>query len=416
MLRQKILIIDDTPQNIHLLMEMLKGSYSLVAATCGAKGLELASRAPKPDLILLDVMMPDLDGYEVCRRLKSNPETAGIPVIFVTSLSQADSEERGLLLGALDFIAKPFLPALVRARIDNHLELKRHRDYLQAEVERRSQDLLRVEVANQRLEHELEIARRLQFSMLACDQFVLPGQNSGGLAAVLRPARAVGGDLYDYMMLDSSRLLVTLGDVSGKGVAAALFMVRTLTLIRSIAPEITLPGELLSRVNVALCRDNDACMFVTLACCIIRLDSMEWSYASGGHEPPLLIGDGPSRSLDLDSGPALGLFPGAEFPVENGRLAPCSTLLLYTDGVTEAQSSLLTQYGSERLSLEANRLASLEPQEIVDGISQSVVNFLGGVEQSDDLTMLALQAPISCIQSISFLDRCGSTLMMTQVA
>lgn len=415
-MRQKILIVDDTPQNIHLLMEMLKDSYTIVAATCGTKALELAIRAPKPDLILLDVLMPDLDGYEVCRRLKLNPETSGIPVIFITSLSESDHEERGLLLGALDFIAKPFHPALVRIRVDNQLELKRHRDHLEAEVNRRTDELLRVKVANQRLEHELEIARRLQFSMLACDHFVIPGQNSGGLAAVLRPARAVGGDLYDYLMLDSNRLLVTLGDVSDKGVAAALFMVRALTLIRSIAPEIRLPGELLTRVNVALCRDNDACMFVTLTCCIIRLDTMEWSYASGGHEPPLLIGDGTPRFLDLDSGPALGLFPDAEFPVENGRLSPCSTLLFYTDGVTEAEGSLLTQYGTERLSREAQRLESLDPQEIVHGISQSVLNFVGAVEQSDDLTMLALQAPIACIQSISFLDPCESISVMTQVA
>lgn len=397
-------------------MEMLKDNYTIVAATCGTKGLELANRTPKPDLILLDVMMPDLDGYEVCRRLKLNPETAGIPVIFITSLTETDSEEQGLLLGALDFISKPFHPTLVKVRIDNQLELKRHRDHLEAEIERRTQELLRVQVANQRLEHELEIARRVQFSMLACDRFLIPGQNSGGLAAVLRPARAVGGDLYDHIMLDSNRLLVTLGDVSDKGVAAALFMVRALTLIRSIAPETKLPGELLNRVNVALCRDNDACMFITLACCIIRLDTMEWSYASGGHEPPLLIGDGAPRYLELDSGPALGLFPEAEFPVENGRLSPCSTLLFYTDGVTEAEGSLLTQYGTERLSREAQCLASLDPQEIVDGISQSIVNFVGAVEQSDDLTMLALQAPIACIQSISFLDHGGSTPTMTQVA
>jgi phosphoserine phosphatase RsbU/P len=403
-LRQKILIVDDAPQNIHVLMEALKDDYTLVAATTGTKALELASRQPRPDLILLDIVMPGIDGFEVCRRLKADPETATIPVVFITSLSESTNEESGLQLGALDFIVKPFQISLVKVRIKNQLELKRHRENLEAEVVKRTTELLAAQASNHRLEQELNIARKLQFSMLARDLLVLPGQDSGGIAAMLRPARAVGGDLYDHILLDSNRLLVVLGDVSDKGVAAALFMVRALTLIRAVAPYVTLPGELLEKVNRALCRDNDACMFVTLACCIMRLDTMEWSYSSGGHEPPLLLGDGPARYLELESGPALGLMPEAEFPVESGRLSPCSTILLYTDGVTEAEGAL-TQYGSERLIREAHRLAGREPREIVAGITDSVVEFVGNVEQSDDLTMLALQAPISSIQAVSFFDR-----------
>jgi sigma-B regulation protein RsbU (phosphoserine phosphatase) len=393
MKRHKILIVDDTPQNIHVLMEILKDHYTIVAATSGVKALDIASREPRPDLVLLDVMMPELDGYEVCRRLKIDHNTAHIPVIFVTALSEMDSEEQGLQLGAVDFITKPFQPTLVQMRIRNQLELKRHRDQLEAQVKDRTERLVEVSAVKEKLEHELDIARRLQMSMLACDRFVLPGKSSGGLAAVLRPARAVGGDLYDYTMLDSNRLLIVLGDVSDKGVAAALFMVRALTLIRSLALTTKSPGELLTRVNLALCKDNDEMMFVTVVCCIIEMDSMRWSYASGGHEPPLLLQKGEPTFLDLESGPALGLFTDCTYPEQYGVLPPDSTLLLYTDGVTEAECANRTQFGTERLIQAGRLLVNLDPTEMLEGISKSVNEFVGSAEQSDDLTMLAIRAP-----------------------
>jgi sigma-B regulation protein RsbU (phosphoserine phosphatase) len=390
--KQKVLIVDDTPQNIHVLMETLKDSYKIVAATSGAKALQLATREPLPDLILLDVMMPEMSGYEVCEQLKKDPLTERIPVIFVTALHEAGDEEKGLELGALDFITKPFHPALVKARVRNQLELKRHRDHLEEEVQRRTQELLASNLARQKLENELDVARGLQRSMLADSRFTLPG-GSGGLAALLRPARAVGGDLYDYALLDGGKLLLVLGDVSDKGVAAALFMVRALTLLRSFAPTVPNPGELLTLVNVALCRDNATFMFVTLACCIIDLESLEWRYACGGHEPPLILGDGDPRFLELEAGPALGLLEDAQFPVHSGRMAPGSTFVLYTDGVTEAENSEQDCYGVERLLSAARGLADSEPGDLVEGISADVRDFVGLCEQSDDLTLLALKAP-----------------------
>jgi sigma-B regulation protein RsbU (phosphoserine phosphatase) len=391
--KQKVLIVDDTPQNIHVLMETLKDSYKIVAATSGAKALQLATREPLPDLILLDVMMPEMSGYEVCEQLKKNPVTEKIPVIFVTALHEAGDEEKGLELGALDFITKPFHPALVKARVRNQLELKRHRDHLEEEVQRRTQELLASNLARQKLENELDVARGLQRSMLANDRFSLPGHSGGGLAALLRPARAVGGDLYDYALLEPNKLLLVMGDVSDKGVAAALFMVRALTLLRSFAPSVANPGELLSLVNIALCRDNDTFMFVTLACCVVDLETLSWQYSSGGHEPPLILGSGAPHFLELESGPALGLLDEAAFPIHEGQLAPGSTFLMYTDGVTEAEDSTQACYGPERLLKATVGLADADPGDLVEGISADVRDFVGLFEQSDDLTMLALKAP-----------------------
>jgi putative two-component system response regulator len=143
--RQKILIVDDTPENIQVLMEILKADYRLVAAINGKKALKLAAVNPPPDLILLDVMMPEMDGHEVCRRLKSDPHTAEIPVIFVTALADEQDEERGLDLGAVDYITKPIKPALLRARVRNHLKLKEYQDNLEAQVRARTRELALVQ-------------------------------------------------------------------------------------------------------------------------------------------------------------------------------------------------------------------------------------------------------------------------------
>lgn len=139
--KQKILIVDDIPDNIHVLMGLLKGSYSLIAATNGFKAIEAAKKFPQPDMILLDVMMPDLDGYEVCKRLKADENTKDIPIIFITALGEDSDEEKGLLLGAVDYITKPFNPVLIKMRIKNHLELKAHRDNLDRLVKERTKEL-----------------------------------------------------------------------------------------------------------------------------------------------------------------------------------------------------------------------------------------------------------------------------------
>ena len=138
---QKVLIVDDTPENIQILMQTLRDEYAIIAATSGDKALQLAAKRPQPDIILLDVMMPGLDGYEVCRRLKADSRTSGIPVIFITAMREEQDEAKGLTLGAVDYIAKPFRPALVKARVDNHLELKRHRDQLEDMVHEQTREL-----------------------------------------------------------------------------------------------------------------------------------------------------------------------------------------------------------------------------------------------------------------------------------
>lgn len=140
--RRRVLIVDDTPENIQVLMQLLQDEYVITVANNGERALTLASKQPGPDIILLDILMPDMDGYEVCRRLKQDRYTAAIPVIFITGLSDQADEQRGLDLGAVDYIHKPFTPSLVKARLRNHLELKTHRDHLEELVNERTRELI----------------------------------------------------------------------------------------------------------------------------------------------------------------------------------------------------------------------------------------------------------------------------------
>ena len=139
--KKKILIVDDVPENIQVLIESLKDEYSIIAATSGEKALKLSIVEPLPEIILLDVMMPGIDGYELCRRLKDNNITADIPVMFITTLNEEMNEERGLDLGAVDYITKPINPSIVKKRIRNQIELKQHRDKLEFLVKERTAEI-----------------------------------------------------------------------------------------------------------------------------------------------------------------------------------------------------------------------------------------------------------------------------------
>lgn len=145
--RPTILVVDDTPANLRILTELLRAEYTIRVATSGEAALTLATTQPYPDIILLDIMMPLMDGYEVCQRLKSNTETASIPIIFVTAMTDADDEARGLDLGAVDYITKPFNPRLIKGRVRNHLELKKHRDNLEELVKIRTAEVFATRAA-----------------------------------------------------------------------------------------------------------------------------------------------------------------------------------------------------------------------------------------------------------------------------
>lgn len=386
-----ILVVDDTPDNLSLMSGLLKQDYQVKVAPSGERALRIAQSERPPDLILLDVMMPEMDGYEVCRRLKADERTRDIPVVFLTAKSEVADETLGLSLGAVDYITKPISPPIVLARVRTHLALKRVSDFLrdqntflETEVQRRTEELLATRLAHQVVERDLKLALRLQRSMLPPARLTV---SDWTVNAHLEPARTIGGDLYDYFRLGSERLLFAVGDVSDKGVASALFMVRVLTMLRWLASSSDDPSLILKHLNEALCKDNDACMFVTLGVGVVHLASGELIYAHGGHEAPVLLTPGQApQLLELASGPALGLMEEGEYPLHRLQLAIGQQLLLVSDGVNEANNPAQEQFGEPRL-LE---VCAQEEGDLVQRCKEAVTRFADGAEPNDDVTILLL--------------------------
>jgi sigma-B regulation protein RsbU (phosphoserine phosphatase) len=243
----------------------------------------------------------------------------------------------------------------------------------------------------QRLASELEIAHQIQTALLPKEHYLDAHCPNFELHAALRPARAVGGDLYSYFMLDERHFCILVGDVSDKGIPAALFMARTITLAKALAPRSRAPEQLLRLLNQELCRNNDGCMFVTLLCGVLDTQDGTLALASAGHEPPVLCDGATARLLEFETGPAVGLDEEATYPVEQITLQPGETLLIYTDGITEAADRQQAMFGTQRMleSLVAPPLPA-SAAGYTSRLLADVDRFVGDASQADDITVLAL--------------------------
>lgn len=263
--------------------------------------------------------------------------------------------------------------------------------FMQEELKKNVRKLLESTRATERIESELEVARNIQMNFLPREFPPFPGRKEFDIFATLQPARHVGGDFYDFFLLDDNHLFLSVGDVSDKGVPAALFMAVTKTLMKGITEQGHEPSQVLARVNNELCQGNDSCMFVTIFCGILNLRSGELRYTNAGHNPPVLAGPGkPAQWLDLPSGMVLGGMEDTVFQTACLRLQPGDTLLMYTDGVTEAMNPEQRMYSDKRLLHEFQLRAPAGPEKMINGIMETVSTFSAGAPQSDDITMMAL--------------------------
>jgi sigma-B regulation protein RsbU (phosphoserine phosphatase) len=264
-------------------------------------------------------------------------------------------------------------------------------DQMRRELALHLENLARVAREKQRLASELEIAHQIQIGLLPSEHYLDAVCAYFELHAALRPARAVGGDLYSYFMLDPQRFFVMVGDVSDKGIPAALFMAQTITLAKALAPRAQTPRSLLQLLNLELCRGNDSCMFVTLLCGLLDTGSGSLVLASAGHEPPILCGRGAPQLLDFPTGAVLGLYEDSDYPEHRLRLRQGETLLMYTDGITEASDHEQQMYGIERT---VQSLAEVPPAAPTAGYIERLLGdvdrFVAETAQADDITVLAL--------------------------
>src|SRR5512141_2048311 len=267
----RILLVDDAKANLDILVEGLKSEHKLSLALNGETALQIAARTP-PDLVLLDVMMPGMDGYEVCRRLRQTPETSEVPVMFLSSLEEVQHKTRGFEVGGNDYLTKPFEMLEVKARVRSLLKAKAYSD-----------------AVKEQMASELRVAREIQMGMLPHDLTSFEAAYHVSFGAVLEPAREVGGDLYGVCAAAPDRLVLFLGDVSGKGLPASMFMVRAISLARLLAREIPEPERIQARLNDELAADNPSGMFVTFLCGVYSPNSGRLSLANAGHCRPLLL-------------------------------------------------------------------------------------------------------------------------------
>ena len=380
-----LLIVDDNEDNREILAGRLAqlGYTNIAMASGGREALERIERSAV-DLVLLDVMMPVIGGIEVLETLHAKHRLASLPVIMVSAASEHESVERCIELGAEDYLTKPVNSTMLRARVGATLEKKRLRDDARARM---------VELG-----HELAAARELQLGMVPVDHE--HDDSNVAMHFLLEPAEELGGDLCDFLFSDADTLWVGLGDVSGKGVAAAIFMARTWSVLRSLAgrtPRAALeesdPGRVLMATNRELCKANEKSMFCSVFLARLQLRTGVLEYANAGHLPPYLLRASGDVEMLSASRPAMPVGAMLETTYEAGSvtLQPGDGLFVYSDGITEATDVKGAQFGEARLAATLSEVGRMHGRKLLDEVVGRVREHCRDAPQTDDITALVLR-------------------------
>jgi sigma-B regulation protein RsbU (phosphoserine phosphatase) len=376
----KILVVDDEPDVEPLVLQRMRrkirsGVYTFVFAQNGVEALEKLHEDEGIDMVLSDINMPQMDGLTLLEQIpKVDPE---LRAVIISAYGDMKNIRTAMNRGAFDFVTKPIdfedLEVTIERTLSNIAEWREalsSRDKLVA------------------LQNELDVASNMQQSILPT---LFPGGPDYQVFGSMEPARSVGGDFFDVMRLDNGRIGLAIADVSDKGVPAALFMMSTRTLLKGAAIGATEPAEVLREVNSLLNQDNDAAMFVTILYAVYDPASGELTYANGGHNSPLVVhADGQSSLLPLTNGIALGLVPDLQYEQSSLVLQPGDTIVLYTDGVTEAMNAEAEEFGTERLQEVFSASPPQNSQDANIAVFNAVDTFVGDCPRSDDITCLTL--------------------------
>jgi serine phosphatase RsbU (regulator of sigma subunit) len=390
--KPRILIVDDEPLNLDYLEQELEDlDCEVLTAGNGQEALEVVARS-QPDLILLDIMMPVMDGFTVLTRLKNDSTWRDIPVIIISASSDIDNIVKGIELGAEDFLPKPFNPVLLHARLKAGLEKKRLRDL---------ETLYRTA-----LERELEIGKNIQAGFLPTQ---VPQPDGWEISTFFRAAREVAGDFYDIFEFPDGKVGIILGDVTDKGVGSALYMALFRSLLRAATlmdlcgddepvpdvPALDLPDEdrilrAVSLTNDYICRVHQSAMFATLFFGVLDPHTGELCYVNAGHDHPYLLRQGKIHATVKTTGPIVGFFEDAEFKIEGLQLEQGDQLVLYSDGIPDVQGNNGEVFGRKRfedLLIDTPTSASDTTSQIIDQLD----SFVDGNAQYDDITLVVVR-------------------------
>ena len=378
----KILVVDDEPRNVKILQIQLKArGYTVYTAADGLEALDVVEKE-MPDLILLDINMPKMDGFQVVERIRADEATEFIPIVMITALRDTrENRVKSIEVGADDFIEKPFDSVEVLARVRSLLRIKAYQDTLAEH--------------NSRLEEELQMARSIQEILIP--QNGVQELSGFRIASRCCPEMAVGGDFYDIWEVGPNRLGVFISDVMGHGVSAAFVTVFIKTILAEFQQQIEdNPGYLLEILNT---RFNDLIssrlfMFATAFCGIIDLAKGELVCANAGHSFPFLSHSDQQTYAaigDKCTGNGLGIWQESVYETMRYPFDRSSRMLLYTDGVYEVKNAHGEEFTAERLQKLACACVEQSAAQLIGSISESVDAFAGSCPKEDDLTLIAIE-------------------------
>ena len=378
--KSTVLVVDDEPFNVEYLVQELEDlGLSTISARNGMEALDQVNKY-SPDLVLLDIMMPKMDGFEVLGRMKSDPTLRDIPVIIISAHSDMSRVLKGIEMGAEDYLPKPFDPLLLKARVNASIEKKRFRnlekEYLKG------------------LERELEIGREIQTGFLP-KEIVSP--KGWEISAFFRAAKEVSGDFYDVIPLANDSLALIVGDVTNKGVGAALYMALYRTLLRAYLSTNgfveTGTASSLSQaatfVNNYICSVHHSVMYLTAFMAILDPSSGKLTFVSAGHDFPLVARKNGDIEEIRPTGPAIGIMEDRAFGLGEIRLDEGDALLVYTDGLLDIRNGAGKSFGAENLRGLVGTKTKGVGVLIANIVSQADA-FSAGTVQYDDITMLGI--------------------------
>ena len=381
----KIMVVDDESDLEPLILQKFrqqiqKKKYDFVFAQNGLEALSKLIELPDIGIILSDINMPEMDGLTLLTELKELKKP-GLKTVMVSAYGDMENIRTAMNRGAFDFVTKPInfedLEITINKTIDEILLMRQS-------MEEHDQLIS--------IQRDLNVAREIQQGILPKIFPPFPHRKDFDIFGSMTAAEEVGGDFFDYFMIDNDRLGFVIGDVSGKGIPAAIFMAVSRTLIRATGLNGMAPNECLNYVNNLLCYESVSCMFVTVFYGIMNMKTGDLEYANAGHNPPYILrNDNTIQKLDISSDIILGCFENHQFTSRKIHLNPNDGILLYTDGVSEAFNQYENAYGEKRLEQLLLSNDHLNANIIVNAIVDDVNNFAEGVPQSDDITLLSLK-------------------------
>jgi sigma-B regulation protein RsbU (phosphoserine phosphatase) len=382
----KIMSVDDE-MDLELLLtqyfrrKIRKGEYEFVFAHNGLEALTMMVKHPDIEIILSDINMPEMDGLTLLAKVNEMRNPA-LKVIMVSAYGDMGNIRQAMNNGAFDFATKPIDLDDLSVTIEKAIE---QIDYVHRMQKEHSQ--------LESLKGDLVIAGEIQQAILPRVFPPFPDLTDRiDIAALMTPAKDVGGDFYDFFRIDDDRVGFVMADVSGKGIPAAIFMAVSRTLIRATGIHGGSPASCIEYSNHLLAVESVDCMFVTVFYGIMNINTGQVDYCNGGHNPPYrLTAQGGVEVLPMAEDPMVGAIDGMTYHDCRLQLEPGESLVLFTDGVNEAMNTAYEEFGDERLEATLATVGGQNCRQVIDSIKADVAAFTGEAEQSDDMTIMVIR-------------------------